>query len=93
MIFRSPFADSLLSHEVHITNNVSCTVIDDFDFVNFADKCSTSSPNHVQELSNCDVLYIELFQAGEVWKSRDLLSNIVKVIAKQHGWKSQLNNK
>ena len=93
MTFRSPFVDSLLFHEVHTTNKVSCAVVHGFDFVKFADKCSASSPNYVKELSNYNVLCNELFQVGEVWKSRDLLSNVVKVIAKQHGWKSTPNNK
>jgi hypothetical protein len=93
MTFRSPFADSLLFHEVHITNNVSCTVVCDFDFVKFADKCSASSPNYVKEISSYDVFCDEIFWVGEVWKSRDLLSNVAKVIAKQHRWKYALNNK
>ena len=92
MTFISPVVDSLLFHEVVITNNASCTVVHDFDYANFADKCSQPSPNYVKDLSNYDVLCAEIFHVGDVWKSRDLLGNVVKDIAKQHGWKSQLNN-
>ena len=93
MASRSPFVDNLLFHEVVITNIVSShLLVHEFDLAKFADKCLPSSPNYGKDLAKDDVLCAGIFNAGNVWKSSDLLASVLKVIPKQYGCKSQLNN-
>ena len=73
-------------------NNVSCILVHEFDYTKFSDSCFPSLPTYVKDLSTYDIICAEICHVGDVWKSRDLLASVLKVIAKQHGWKSQLYN-
>jgi hypothetical protein len=89
---RFPCVDILLSGEVVTMNNVSYRLVSQFNYAKFTDIYLPSSSKYAKDLANYDVLCAEIFHVGEVWKSRDLLADVLKAIAMQHDWKSTLNS-
>jgi hypothetical protein len=61
-------------------------VIIGFDSERFVKYCDKASPYYDSSCTDFDDIARELFQAEEVWVSRDLIVKAMKVLAKYHGF-------
>ena len=85
-------AYGLLTHEDLIIDEVRMTVVAGFDHEQFSKKCMPSSlycDADLFNLSDYNALLPELIKVGQMWKSRNLLLNVLDAVAKQHGWRTR----
>lgn len=81
------FARSLKTYEdITFGQNKTCRAIVAFDFELFDRTCIKISNDYDENKCNYDEIMDEIFQVGETWLSRDLVSSVVDSIAAKHGW-------
>lgn len=66
-------------------------VIVEFDEQLFNRTCATASPDYDLNKCNYDEIMAELFKEGEVWLSRELILQVMELIAGRHGWTPAIN--
>ena len=84
------FAETLKETDVRIFGNdnleQTSMLIVGFDSAHFIQFCDKASPDYNPIYCDYDEISRELFQAEEVWISRDLLLEAMELVAKYHGF-------
>ena len=93
MVLNSPSDEGDKIGTPSIRDDIERSVIVAFDKLTLAEKCTEGTPTYTNAVADFDEICVELFSAGRIWSSRDLLHTAVNAVASTHGWTAGLTDR